>query len=165
MGSLSGLENISKLNIKLIAKAQQLEMGSYQISLEEAHRIISIIADPFKHKNFGDTFLKELSVDNDPLLNTQAIINVFHVPKTYWKIVTVTPQSMVTASSEGITEAVLSSFMYVIGAGLLVGFLFIYMVLIRPLRSMFHQLTDDSNELALVHVNQGGGNRPVSPAI
>ena len=156
MGSLSGLENISKLNIKLIAKAQKLAMGSYQIPLEEAHRIISIIADPFKHKNFGDTFLKELNVIKDPILNTEAIINVFHVPKTYWKIVTVTPQSMVTASSEGITEAVLSSFMYVIGAGLFVGFLFIYMVLIRPLRSMFHQLTDESNELALVQVNQGG---------
>ena len=156
MGSLSGLENISKLNIKLIAKAQKLALGSYQISLEEAHRIISIIADPFKHKNLGDTFLKELTVNNDPLLNTQAIINVFHVPKTYWKIVTVTPKNVVTASSESITEAVLSSFMYVIGGGLFIGFLFIYVVLIRPLRSMFHQLTDESNELALVKVNQGG---------
>ena len=78
------------------------------------------------------------------------------MPKTYWKIVTVTPKNVVTASSESITEAVLSSFMYVIGGGLFIGFLFIYVVLIRPLRSMFHQLTDESNELALVKVNQGG---------
>jgi signal transduction histidine kinase/DNA-binding response OmpR family regulator len=156
MGSLSGLENISKLNNKLISKAQKLAQGSYQISLEEAHRIISVIADPFKHKNLGDTFLKELNVEKDPLLNTAVLINVFHVPKTYWKIVTVTPKSVVSATSEGITQEVLSSFMYVIGGGLFIGFLFIYMVLIRPLRSMFHQLNDETGEIGLMKVNQGG---------
>ncbi len=156
MGSLSGLEDISKFNNKLIAQAQQLAMGSYQISIEEAHRIISAIADPFKHKGLGDTFLKELNVAMDPLLKTQVLINVFHVPKTYWKIITVTPISTVNATSEGITQEVLSSFVVVIVVGLLIGFLVIYIVLIRPLRSMFRQLIDDSGDLSLIQVNQGG---------
>ena len=156
MGSLSGLENISKLNTKLVRRAQKLADGSYQISIEEGHRIISVIADPFKHKGLGDTFLKELTMEMDPILNTQVLINVFHVPKTYWKVVTVTPTSIVNASSEKITRAVMISFMYVIGAGLLIGFLYIYRILIQPLRSMFYQLNDKSEELGLMHINQGG---------
>ncbi len=156
IASLSELEDISKLNSGLVKRAQKIASDSYQIEIEEAHRIISIIANPFKHKTLGSTFIKEISMASDPILKQPVLINVFHVPNTYWKVVTVTPVSAVSAGSEGIKEAVLISFMYVIGVGLLFGFVFLYKILLAPLQSMFNQLQSKPGELSLISgINSG----------
>ena len=155
IASLSELENISKLNANLIKKAREIAGSSYQIELKEAHRIISVIADPFKHKSLGDTFIKEMEMSHDPILKQPVFINVFHVPNTYWKVVTVTPISVVSASSDGIKQAVLMSFVYVIGVGLLIGFIFLYRILLAPLHSMYHQLKSHPNDGLITGINKG----------
>ncbi|MEY8205351.1 MAG: response regulator [Bermanella sp.] len=154
IATLSELENISKLNSKLIQRAQEIAASSYQIELTEAHRIISVIADPFKHKGLGTTFIKEVAMAHDPILKQAVLINVFHVPNTYWKVVTVTPTSVVGASSDQIKEAVVMSFVYVLGVGLLVGFIYLYHILLSPLQSMYRQLKGH-NEGLITGIEQG----------
>jgi len=150
IASLSQLENISKLNSELIDRAKNIASSSYQIEIKEAHRIISVIANPFKHKSLGDTFIKEIAMSDDPILHEPVLINVFHVPKTYWKVVTVTPLSVINSSNEDIKQSVLMSFAYVIAVGLLIGFIILFKILLSPLKSMYHQLNSKTGELVLI---------------
>ncbi len=148
--TLNKLENISLLNKHLVKKAENIARNSYQIDLAEAHRIVSIIADPFRHKSLGDTFLQEQEMQGDPILDEPVLINAFHVPNTYWKIITVTPKRVVHGSTDQIEMAVLTGFMYVIIVGLLIGLLMIYRVLIQPLQSMRQQVQDKMGEHGLI---------------
>jgi signal transduction histidine kinase/CheY-like chemotaxis protein len=148
--SLSELEELGKLNPALINLAQKIANSSYQIEIKEAHRIINVIANPFKHKNLGNTFIKEIEMSHDPILNEPVLINVFHVPNTYWKVVTVTPLRVINSSNKDIKNSVLMSFSYVIAAGLLIGFIVLFKILLSPLKSMYQQLNSHSSEQVLI---------------
>jgi signal transduction histidine kinase/CheY-like chemotaxis protein len=143
--SLLKSEAISRINQKMIEKAQALASDSYQINTYEAHRIISTLEDPLKTKSNSETFLKEFSDEYDPIIKKPVIINVFHMPKAYWKVITVTPLDRVTQTSDRITKAVVIGFIFVIVLGLLIGLLSIQIILINPLRKMRLQVSDESN--------------------
>ena len=134
-------ENVSRLNKVMNLRAQSLASDSYQINIYEAHRIISTLEDPLKFKTYGDTFIKEFVIEKDHILLKPVIMNVFHVPKTYWKVILVTPMDSVTATSDKITEAVVTGFIYVIVIGLLIGLIAIHIMLIRPINKMYAQVS------------------------
>ena len=141
--SLLKTENVSRLNQDMNNKAQSLSSDSYQINIYEAHRIISTLKDPLKYKNYGETFIQEFVVEKDHILLKPVIMNVFHVPKTYWKVIMVTPMDRVTATSDQITEAVVTGFIYVIVIGLLIGLISIHFMLIRPINRMYSQIASN----------------------
>ena len=149
-------ENISRLNENMNIKAQALAAKSYQIDLFEAHRIISTLEDPLKYKNYGDTFIKEFIIKLDPILHKPVIMNVFHIPKTYWKVIMVTPMDQVTATSDGITDAVITGFIYVIAIGLFIGLIAIHLILIHPLNKIYHQISGKNKKGQLITgINKG----------
>ena len=139
ISTLHRAESISKLNPKLYSSAEDIAHSSPQIDLDEAFRIISIIANPFKNKPTDESLIREFEMPYDAILNAPVLVNVFHVPNTYWKIVNVTPLSKINENSESITHEVLLNFLYVIGFGLIIGFLLLNWFLLTPLRHIREQ--------------------------
>jgi signal transduction histidine kinase/CheY-like chemotaxis protein len=153
---LTEKDRLSKLDLSMVARAGELAERSYQINIAEAHRIVSAIADPYKGKTFGRTHINSIEYHQDGFLNEPVVINIFHVPQTYWRVVTVTPESAVNASSDLIIEAVLTSFLYVCVFGLLLGFLVIHFILLRPLHRMQDQLAQTENNTSYIEgINRG----------
>lgn len=149
-------ENVSRLNKNMNKKAIFLDANSYQIDIFEAHRIISTLEDPLKYKTYGETFIQEFMSKRDPVLNQPVLLNVFHVPKTYWKVIMVTPMDRVTATSDKITQAVVTAFIYVIVLGLLIGLIAIHFILIKPINKMHKQISHDaSNDGFIEGVDNG----------
>ncbi len=135
-------ENISHLDQKLSSKALALANYSKNIQTYEAHRIISTIEDPLKLKSYGQTFLKEFFTDFDSIFQKPVLINVFHVPNAYWKVITVTPMDRVNQTSDRITKAVVTGFILVIVLGLLIGLFTIQIILINPIKKMQYQISE-----------------------
>lgn len=147
ISTLNRAESISKLNPQLYSNAEDIAHSSPQIDLDEAFRIISVIADPLKNKPVEDLLIREFEMGYDAILKEPVLINVFHVPNTYWKIINVTPISMINQNSQNITQEVLLNFLYVIGFGLIIGYLLLNWFLLTPLRHIREQLDakhDDS---------------------
>jgi len=154
--ALERTEGLSRQTDTLAKKALALASDSYQIDENEAHRIMSMLANPLKNKSLGNTFIREQRFSDDPILHTQVLVNAFHVPNTYWKVITVMPESIVSKSSDQITEAVVTSFMYVIAVGLFIGLLLLHLILIRPLHSMIDQVTAEEGQLGKIEGINGG---------
>jgi len=152
--SLRQLNKVSSLNGFLLNQSQDLASDSYQIDLKQAMRIMHVLQDPFKDKSGG--FLLEFRVSHDALLNEAVFVHVFHVPGSYFNVVTVTPNSTVFSNSEYITKAVLQGFVAVSILSLLLGFLYLHRVLLTPLNSMKNQVADSDNQTGFIqHIHQG----------
>ncbi len=68
-----------------------IEKESYQINAQEANLITAVMLDPLKEQTKYSNWLNTFYLENDILLNEPVIVSVFHMPRTYWKIVIVTP--------------------------------------------------------------------------
>ena len=138
--ALKAYDYTDKLKPQSLHLSKKIAQESYQVDETEAIRIVQMIEDPLKSKKAGNTFLSSLMIEDDPLLNQPVIANIFHVPDTYWKIITVTPQSHAYASSEQIIQSVLSTSFIVLAISLLSGLFIIRKILITPLVCMTKQV-------------------------
>lgn len=159
---LRALEEQATLSPELKARAKQLAEQSYQIDEDEACLIIQTINDPLQDHIQGDTYLSQLSITTDPVLNEPVLVNIFHVPQTYWKVITVTPQRRAFATSEKIIDSVLLASFIVLAVSLLVGFIIMQRALVKPMLSMISQIKHInleklaiSKEQAIQGINQG----------
>ncbi|NVK37243.1 MAG: response regulator [Gammaproteobacteria bacterium] len=147
--SLNVLEGMSRSNRELSVQAQALAEGSYQIDLDEAFRIASIMANPLAKRTIGSSFIKQINMENDPILNEPVAVQVFHVPESYGKLVLTVPTRLLNIKSEKIIQSVLWGFTWAILAALVLGLMYLEWILISPLRSMRDQVMsfDHSREI------------------
>ena len=141
--SLKKFNKESSLNGLILNQSQDLASESYQINLKQSMRIMHVLQDPFKEQYGGS--LLEFRVSDDPILKEPVFVHVFHVPGSYFNVVTVTLNSMVFSNSEYITKAVLQGVIAVSIFSLLLGFLYLHRVLLRPLQVMKKQVADLEN--------------------
>ncbi len=139
-GALEAIEDISRSNRALSIQAQELAQSSYQITLGEGFRIASIMANPLAKKAIGDSFIKQIDMKNDPLLNEAVVIQVFHIPESYGKLVLVVPLRVLDEKSETIIGNIIWGFLWAILAGLVVGLVYFEWIFITPLRRMREQV-------------------------
>lgn len=152
---LEALEGISRSNRELSQQAQALEQSSYQISLDEGFRIATVMANPLSKKNVGNTFIKQIDMNNDPLLNEAVAVQIFHIPESYGKLALVVPSSLLNKKSESIIQSVLWGFTWAILAGLILGLGYLEWVLISPLRSMRHQVMTYDHSKVISGIKSG----------
>lgn len=154
--SLNTLEGMSRSNRELSVRAQSLSENSYQIDLDEAFRIASIMADPLAKRTVGRSFIKQIEIDNDPILNEAVTVQIFHVPESYGKLIVVVPTRLLNEKSEAIIQSVLWGFTWVILLGLILGLIYLEWILIAPLRSMRNQVVsfDHSREITGIKVGE-----------
>jgi len=158
--ALVDLEFNQQLSANLLNKASELANASYQIEPQEAKRIIHNIDDPLADQTKGSTFLSQLSISSDPILNEPVIVDIFHVPGTYWKVVTVTPETHAYATSEKIINSVITASFGVLAISLLVGFIIMQRILMKPLLDMTSQVKNidletlaNTNEPAITNIH------------
>ncbi|OHB43971.1 MAG: hypothetical protein A2Y13_06940 [Planctomycetes bacterium GWC2_45_44] len=161
---------ISQVNSEIIIKAVQtdknksseelvtaIDSESYQINHQEAVMISAALADPLNNMN-NNYQLKQFAMSNDVLLGKPCTVFIFHVPHTYWKVVTVMPISEAIAASVSIYRTILSFIIGITAAVILAGFIILYGAFIKPLLSMSKQLqgTVEANADTLEHLARAG---------
>ncbi|GLQ33097.1 hypothetical protein GCM10007876_35760 [Litoribrevibacter albus] len=118
----------------------QITSDSYQINKEEARRIVSTLRNPIFDHAKKEALLSQLQIATDPVLKEPVLINIFEVPDTHWKIITVTPQALAFAASRNIIDSVLIASFIVLSVSLLVGFIIMQKILVQPLINMTTQI-------------------------
>lgn len=152
---LEAIEGISRSNRELSKQAEALAQSSYQISLDDGFRIASVMADPLGKKNVGNTFIKQIDMPNDPLLNEPVAVQIFHIPDSYGKLALVVPTAILDEKSESIIQSVLWGFTWAILAGLILGLGYLEWVLIAPLRNMRNQVMAYDHSRAISGIGVG----------
>jgi signal transduction histidine kinase/CheY-like chemotaxis protein len=136
-------QGLNALNARqtLSANAEQLAIKlskeSYQIELDEARRIVRMLTKPISQ---DEVFSTQLSIATDPILKEPVLVNVFSVPDTYWKVITVTPEQLAFAASNNIIDAMLMASFIVLTISLLVGFAIMQRTLVQPLIHITSQI-------------------------
>lgn len=153
--TLETIEAISRSNQMLSKQAEELASSSYQITLDEAFRVATILADPLAKKVTGNTFIKQIEMPNDPLLHEAVIVQVFHIPEAYGKLALVVPLRVLNAKIDGIVHDVMWSGFWVILVALILGLLYLEWVLIAPLRSMRKQVVSQDYSSAITGIKVG----------
>lgn len=143
---------ISQVNIEIKEKAAQASNGQFntqlaseldkescQINRQEAEMITAAMTYPLGNMN-NDYLLKQIKINKDIILGKSCGVFIFHVPHTYWKVVTVIPIQQAVAASTSIYRLILLLIVGIITVVMLIGFIFLYNSFIRPLYSMTKQI-------------------------
>jgi len=120
--------------------AENIAQQSSQISFPEAKLIVAnmlILGDQGKQST-----AKTISVSSyqDFLLNEPVLVSVFLMPKTLWKIIVVTPQSLVIKSASKVANQILILLIAIMIIATTCGFIFCRRSLIIPMYQMVNQL-------------------------
>lgn len=153
--ALSIMDGISRSNSILSSTAQNLAQESYQITLNEGFRIATIMSDPLAKKVIGNSYIKQISMQNDPILKEPVYVNVYHIPELYGKLVIVVPKQLLDVKTDNIVTSVLWGFGWVIVLALVLGLVYLEWVLIAPLRNMRDQVMGFDHSHSIEGIKHG----------
>ncbi len=129
--------------------ALALSSESDQINQSEAELLSIVLKNDKKHtKESRDYLLAHFEEKNDLLLKEPVSINIFHVPASHWKIITVMPHSAIHSSTNHITQSVIFIQILLITLTILCIFFILKRILITPLKTIIaqlHQAVDDGS--------------------
>jgi len=120
--------------------SERIAQDGDQISVAEAQRIAAVLQAPWPDGGDKDILLRHFTTKGDLLLNEPCSISIFHVPSTYWKIVTVTPLSHATSAATALYRALLLTLLVGASGAVIAAFLILNRILIRPLARITQQL-------------------------
>lgn len=120
--------------------AERIAQDSDQVSAVEAERIAAVLQAPWPEDQDEDILLKHFTTKGDLLLNEPCSIAIFHVPSTYWKIVTVTPISHAISAATALNRALLLTLIVGVSLAVIGAFLTFNRILMRPLARITQQL-------------------------
>ena len=125
--------------------------GSYQIDSAEAQLITAMLTDPLRSGIQEDQSVEisRIPLENDPILNTSAMVSLFHVPGTYWKIAVVTPMSRFYEVANRATRKVAGYMVVLEVIALLIMFMILKRLFIDPIKRMSSEIKQSSQEDAL----------------
>lgn len=83
--------------------AERIDNDSDQIDREEAEFISAVIADPLSELTSATNLYRSFDIKRDYRAKESAIVYLFHVPQSYWKVVAVKPLSEAGAVASSIT--------------------------------------------------------------
>ncbi len=142
---------LEKINDRIIQEASKspnrrtnlmetISDESYQINEEEAELISAILVDPFQSEKTASNILESFHIEDDLILHEPVRVFIFHIPKTYWKIVFVTPHKKTVEVANRITLKVLLYLITTLSLLLLMAFLLLRHNLLMPLRQITSRL-------------------------
>ncbi|APG27450.1 hypothetical protein A7E78_06100 [Syntrophotalea acetylenivorans] len=120
--------------------AERMAQDSDQVSAIEAEQIAAVLQDPWPDGQDEDILLKHFTTKGDLLLSEPCSIAIFHVPSTYWKIVTVTPISHAISAATAIYRALLLTLILGVSGAVIGAFLTFNRILMQPLARITQQL-------------------------
>jgi diguanylate cyclase (GGDEF)-like protein/PAS domain S-box-containing protein len=124
--------------------AKQIDHGSYQIDLVEAELIAAIKTNPLKETADNSLEIERFDLEKDLFFNEPVTVSIFHMPDTYWKIVTVMPVSLVTATVSEISSIMFYSTIIIVFIGMLILAVLVHRKITSPLNTITKKLQDAS---------------------
>ena len=89
-------------------RAIEIARNSYQIEKPEAELIMAMLSDSRWDAPITPSLPQRLELKSDILITEPVFVSTFLIPKTYWKVVIVTPQSLAALNaSEFIQQAII----------------------------------------------------------
>lgn len=155
-------EALEKINQEILEQAQQmlkykpetvaqLEQRSYQINSQQAQLMSVILADPLAGITDSTRLLKQLEIDDDWLLEEKSIVDIFHIPNTYWKLVIVKPFSEKIAVATAISQFLINRTIFIVVIGALLVLVAVKFRLLEPIQSLSKaakNIEDNPNQIA-----------------
>ncbi len=142
------------------SRAEALAASSYQISPAEARILAATLGEPLRDRQLEDLRLATLNLEDDVILNQPVTVQVFHVPETYWKIVTVMPIASASVAALQITGGVARWILLsVIVAGIF-AYLLARRRILRPVEEMttvLREAFESSEELSVQRLPEDDG--------
>ncbi len=120
--------------------SERMALDIDQVSAIEAEQIAAVLQDPWPESRDNDILLKHFTTKGDLLLNEPCSVAIFHVPKTYWKIITVTPVSHAISAATALYWALLWTLIFGVSAAVIGAFLTLERILMSPLARITQQL-------------------------
>lgn len=149
-------EALERINKKLIlsspssaemnSRAEEIVAGSHDISTGEAQLIAAMLSHPLSESLAQDTLSESLILEKDPLLGQAALVHIFLVPKTYWKVVIVTPYEQAIQASNSISKSLLINVVIILSCSFIVLFVLTRKLLVVPLRKMAAALAETQQD-------------------
>ncbi len=148
-GFIKIAEALEKMNITLFENnmfknnshseaAEKIASESYQISVEEARLIVATF---ISHEGLQASIdVLAVDVKNDFFLGGKALASIFLMPKTFWKIVIVSPHDQVTKVADSISRQIFIYLSIGMLVCVLIAYLYLRTSLILPLKNMTNQL-------------------------
>lgn len=150
--ALNRLSTAQEPSLKIREQANMIAAQSYQIDIIEATRIAKMLNNPLADKEVGNTLLTQLQLTTDPILQQPVIANIFHVPSTHWKVITVTPLAHAYATPKEIVSSVFNASIILLTLSLAIGFFMMRKFIISPLLNMTGQIKDmDLDTISQTH--------------
>ncbi|NEQ35949.1 MAG: response regulator [Okeania sp. SIO3I5] len=155
-------EALEKINQEILEQAQQmpnykletvaeLEQRSYQINSKQAQLMSVILADPLGGETDSTRLLKQLEIDDDWLLKEKSIVDIFHIPNTYWKLVIVKPFSENIAVATAISQFLINRTIFIVVIGALLILAVVKFRLLEPIQNLSKaakNIEDNPNQIA-----------------
>ncbi|MEM7387943.1 MAG: ATP-binding protein, partial [Verrucomicrobiota bacterium] len=128
-------------------KAATIASGIREMNLEqdEGDLLLASLVDPLKGIGGTSSQAVQFPFLDCPITGEPATATIFHVPKTYWKIIIVTPDSLALAAADEITKQV--TIMIIALELALLGIMFL--VFRRTVTTPVHQMSEQVEAMAL----------------
>jgi PAS domain S-box-containing protein len=140
----------------------QIASQSYQIDKIAALQILSVYLDPLKDELEKSLVYTSFDAENDPIFHERVRVSIFIMPKTYWKIVFVTPERITNQTATSISNKILLSMTIFLLLTSFTAFLFSKKYIIQPIITMTKKIKkaksegDTSLNLNIAHSNEIG---------
>ncbi|QDU59623.1 Autoinducer 2 sensor kinase/phosphatase LuxQ [Planctomycetes bacterium Pan216] len=142
---------LSEINQRLIATARskgELDDGLVEAlvltvpgtTLEQAELTSATVADQDNGHNRLPVVVHQLRLSEDPFLREPSTATIYLMPDTYWKIILVTPDRLVTQPANAVTTQVVMTMALILVISSISSFVFLNQRLIGPLRSIMRRL-------------------------
>ncbi len=114
---------------------ERIHNRSYQINPDEA-RLIAAVVVKSRESEKSPIGVRRLFLDSDPLLNEPVMASIFHVPRTYWKVVVVSSTSKFYSAADAATLKVASYVIFLELTALTILYFVLRGLFIKPIRKM-----------------------------
>lgn len=112
-----------------------IDNDSDQIDKEEAEFITAVIADPLDEQTKQSNLYRKFEIKKDYIANESAIVFLFHVPQSYWKIVAVKPVSEAGAVAAKISWVLMTLISVTVLIGVFLAAFFMHKFFTVPLKT------------------------------
>lgn len=134
----------SQMNAAILKRAREIDPGferlaakierdSYQIDPPEAEFIAAMTLDPLSEGTQTTKLWKAFTVPDDFRLGEPALVQFYHTPGSYWKVVMVTPMAQATAVATDISNRLVFYCLLIVVAIIILAYFLIDRKVIQPL--------------------------------
>lgn len=123
-------------------RVQGIDKESDQINHDEALLTAAILSDLTAKSSYAKDFgIRRVLIENDAILNKQAMAFIFQMPRTYWKVIVVVPTTKFFVAADAATLKVASYIVILEFLALVTMFFVLRLFFIGPIRKMALQVS------------------------